>query len=238
VKAFVAGSTGLTGRHVTEALVERGIDTIAHVRPDSSRLAHWQEHFDRLGARVNTTAWSLTELTATLQWEKPDLVFALLGTTRKRARAAARDGVDAGYEAVDYGLTVMLIDACRGLDCRFVYLSSIGVGPRAAGAYLKVRWRAEEHLRQSGLDWTIARPSTISGDRDETRPGEATAAAVGDKLLKVARLFGASRAADTWASNTGRSLGYALARLSIDPAFSGQVVQGADLRTPDPTSGN
>ena len=37
--AFVAGATGYTGREVVRLLAERGVRTLAHVRPDSSSSA-------------------------------------------------------------------------------------------------------------------------------------------------------------------------------------------------------
>ena len=47
--AFVAGATGFTGREVVAELVRRGVRTLAHVRPDSSRLDEWRERFEAMG---------------------------------------------------------------------------------------------------------------------------------------------------------------------------------------------
>ena len=102
---FIAGATGYTGREVVRECVARGLETVAHVRPDSSRLEHWRAHFEGLGARVDTSAWSLADIKATLTRLQPSQVHALLGTTRKRGKQGSGSEVADTYEAVDYGLS-------------------------------------------------------------------------------------------------------------------------------------
>lgn len=222
-RAFVAGATGLTGRAVVGALRRRGLDVIAHVRPDSSRLDEWRERFAAEGAAVDATPWTLEAMTATFRERQPTQVFALLGTTRKR-------GGD--YEGVDYGLTVLLMDAAvaAGIRPRFVYLSAAGVSKHARGAYMSVRWRAEEKLRQSGLPFTIARPSFILGHRDEARPAETVGARASDGLLSVAGLLGARRFAARYRSTTNETLAEALVRLGTDESWENRIADGDDLR--------
>ncbi|MCA9527263.1 MAG: NAD(P)H-binding protein [Myxococcales bacterium] len=225
--AFVAGATGLTGRAVVAALRQRGVETRAHVRPDSSRLADWQARFGALGAEVDATPWTLAAMTATFRAHPPTLVFGLLGTTRKRMQAE-----EASYETVDYGLTVLLADAAvaAGARPRFVYLSSQGVKDGQTAGYLGARARVEAHLRQSGLPWTFARPSFILGDRDEARPGERVGASVADGLLAVARVFGGRKLAERYGSNDNETLAQGLVRVGLDPSFEGRIAEGADLR--------
>lgn len=228
MRVFVAGATGLTGRSVVRHAVQAGLTTIAHVRPDSSRLDDWRARFGALGAAVDTAPWTAEGMTDAMRTHRPDRVFALLGTTRKRAAAGGGD-----YEAVDYGLTVMLIDAMRAAELsssRLVYLSSEGVGPTARGAYLKVRWRVEQHLEASGLAWTIARPSFIIGPRDQSRPGESIGAAFADGVLGVARALGARRTADRYRSITGDQLAAGLVRAAVADDAAGRILSSADLR--------
>ncbi|MBL8944959.1 MAG: NAD(P)H-binding protein, partial [Myxococcales bacterium] len=191
-RAFVAGATGYTGRAVVEALRAQGIETVAHVRPDSSRKAEFQARFAALGATVDHTPWEAEAIGETLRRVQPTLVFALLGTTRARARNEGMAATQA-YARVDYGLTKWLVDGavtCRPQP-RFVYLSAAGVAADARGAYVAARARSEAALRDSDLPWTIARPSFITGvDRDESRPLERVGAALGDGLLAIAGLLG------------------------------------------------
>lgn len=100
--AFVAGATGYTRRAVVRVLAERGVPVAAHVRPDSPRLTEWHARFAALGAEVDDTPWDADALAATLARRQPTHVFALLGTTRARAK---REGTTSPYEAVDYALS-------------------------------------------------------------------------------------------------------------------------------------
>src|SRR6476661_312946 len=49
---------------------------------------------------------------------------------------------------------------------RLVHMSALGAQPNPAYPYLNAKWGAEQAVRQSGLDWTIIRPSVIFGPRD------------------------------------------------------------------------
>jgi NADH dehydrogenase len=46
-------------------------------------------------------------------------------------------------------------------------MSALGTRPNARSAYHRTKWRAEELVRASGLEWTIFRPSIIFGRDDE-----------------------------------------------------------------------
>ncbi len=219
--AFVAGATGYTGQAVVAELAAQGRPGIAHVRPDSSRLDQFRGRFDQ----VDTTAWTLEAMTATLGRLQPDALFALLGTTKARG--------DGDYESVDYGLSAMLVDACLAASVRprFVYLSAAGVGPRTASAYMRVRWRLETKLRESGLPFVIARPSFITGpDREESRPMERLGAGLGDGALALVGALGARKTAARYRSMTGAQLARGLVRLAYDDATESGVYEGDALR--------
>jgi NADH dehydrogenase len=52
---------------------------------------------------------------------------------------------------------------------RWVQMSAIGTRPFARSRYHLTKWQAEELVRQSGLDWTIFRPSLIYGYDERDR---------------------------------------------------------------------
>ena len=227
--AFVLGATGFVGREVVRQLCVRGATAIAHVRPDSSQLAHWRATFGELGASVDTTAWDVAALAATFRATKPAQVYICIGTTRSKAKADAVDGDI--YEKVDLGLTSLAVDAARASELRprLVYLSSVGADRKSRSAYLRARGKAEDAVVQSGLPWIVARPSIITGDRDESRIGEAAAGVVGDSVLAVVGLLGGGKVRDRYRSTTPDVLASALIRLGEAPDAD-KIVDGADLR--------
>ncbi len=227
--AFVLGATGFVGREVVRQLCVRGARTVAHVRPDSSSLASWRGKLEALGAEVDTTAWDVAAMTARLRALDPAQIYILIGTTRSRAKADAVAGNI--YEAIDLGLTQIAVDAARasGHRPRLVYLSSVGADAGARSAYLAARGRAEDVVTGSGLPWIVARPSIITGERDEGRFGERGAAVVGDGLLAVAGALGGRKLRDRYRSTTPDVLASALIRFGEGPAPD-RVVDGVDLR--------
>jgi nucleoside-diphosphate-sugar epimerase len=229
--SFVVGATGFTGREVVRVLVARGERVVAHVRPDSSRLGDWRERFAVMGAEVDTSAWELDAMLQAMRRAAPERVFALLGTTGKRARGEGMSREEA-YRRVDVGLTLLLLEAVRdsGLRPRFIYLSSIGTGDRVASSYLRARALVEAALAASGLPFTVARPSFITGpDRDDDRPLERAAAAVAGGLLAVAGSLGARRLQARYRPTTNTALAEALVRVAFDPTAESKVLEGAAL---------
>jgi nucleoside-diphosphate-sugar epimerase len=254
--AFVAGATGYVGRHVVRALAARGVATVAHVRPDSPRLAEFRALFAADGAETDATPWDETALAATFRRLCPTMIFGLLGTTRARIKAAA-DERQVDYEAVDYGLTAMLIRAAKVAQIapRFVYLSAVGVRSDAAPAepqagekaegnvaaslfsasgrsgYYLARWKVETELRASGLPFVVARPSFITGpDREENRPFEHVAAGSLNAVAGLAGALGFRSFRDRYLSLTGAQVAAALVALALEPGVVDGVFEADALR--------
>jgi uncharacterized protein YbjT (DUF2867 family) len=198
-------------------------------------LEEWKERFSGVGAEVDATAWDEAAMKETLLRIRPASLFALLGTTRARMHAAGRAGEDPAsqsYEVVDYGMTALLIEAARetGLAPRVVYLSAAGVKETSRFAYYRARSQAEALLRSSGLPYTIARPSIITGPgRDDNRPLEHAGAVVGDRLLALAGWFGARKLRTRYASTTNVRLANALVRLALDPKAENGIFESEEL---------
>lgn len=233
--AFVAGATGYTGRSVVRELRARGVRTVAHVRRESREFERWSTAFRELGAEVDSTPWGAGAFERRFAELRPTHVFALLGTTWARARREARTarGEKPGYQSIDVALTTELVRAAAALahEPRFVFLSSIGTAPGTRNPYRASRWRIESTVREVLDDWTLVRPSFITGpDREERRLGETLGAATGDAVLALAGLLGARRLRDRYRSIRGTDLARALVRLAFDPTARGRVIHAEELR--------
>jgi len=230
--AFIAGATGYTGRALVEVLRDKGIRTTAHVRPDSPSLDTHRAHFESLGAEVDTSRWDQDTMTATLDRLRPTLAFCLLGTTRHRVAKERRGGGQGlSYDAVDYGMTMMVIRAAEALDPspRVIYLSAAGVKASRPGSYMEARYKVEQELQAASVPWTIARPCFITGPgRQESRPGERIGAIVTDGLMS---LFG-SRVKARWGSLTAPELARGLMRHGLSAESVNAIVEAVDLRDP------
>ena len=89
-------------------------------------------YFEGFGAHVDTTPWTEDAMRESLLRLQPTLVFCLLGTTRHRVKQERCRRSWADYDAVDYGMTMMVIRAAEAMTTpsRVVYLSSAGVNHR------------------------------------------------------------------------------------------------------------
>ena len=161
-------------------------------------------------------------LAAALAAFRPTHVFALLGTTRARAAAAARESAaPADYEAVDHGLSALLLRAAAaaraaGAPARFVYLSSLGATATGGNAYLRARGRVEALMRESGLPYLIVRPAFISGpDREERRRLERLLARTTDWGTALLAAFGATRLRARLRPHTAAELAESMVRLAL-----------------------
>lgn len=153
-KLFVAGATGATGKVVVALAQERGIKIVAHVRPKSAAFAPKGAAIVDLGDASALRA-AMKGCTTVVQ---------LIGTMKKRFASGDT------YESSDIGTTRQLVDAAKasGVD-HLVLLSSVGAG-RPMGAYLEAKARAEAIVTESGIDWTIFRPSVLEGGERGAAP--------------------------------------------------------------------
>ena len=150
-RLFVAGATGATGRTLLPLAAELGVDLIPHLRPATA---------ERLGeaapARSATLDLSDTPSLRAALADRTTLV-QLIGSTKKRFSQGDT------YESSDIGTTRSLVAAVEGTDVdHLVLLSSVGAG-KPTGAYLKAKAAAERIVTESGIDWTIFRPSAFIG---------------------------------------------------------------------------
>jgi NADH dehydrogenase len=86
-----------------------------------------------------------------------DAVIHLVGIIFERPKRVT-------FERVHVDGTRVVIDAARRAGVkRFVHMSALGTRPNAASRYHRTKFEAEQQVMQSGLDWTILRPSMIHG---------------------------------------------------------------------------
>lgn len=72
------------------------------------------------------------------------------------------------FEEIDAQGTENLVRAAKAVGVRqYVYLSGAGAAPDAKYHWFRAKWHAETALRDSGLTYTILRPSWVYGPEDK-----------------------------------------------------------------------
>ena len=73
------------------------------------------------------------------------------------------------FERTHAQATKNVIDEAKKAGAkRFVHMSALGTRENARSRYHQTKWAGEEHVRKSGMAWTIFRPSFIYGPRDKS----------------------------------------------------------------------
>jgi NADH dehydrogenase len=149
----VLGGTGFIGSHLLATLADAGHRiTVLSRNREQRRAINVLPNVRTISTDVYDRA-SLEKYIA-----GNDAVVNLVGILNETG--------DATFTHAHVDLTATLIAACRQAGVRRIHLmSSLNAGNRAS-KYLKTRGEAEAQVRNSGMDWTIYRPSVVYGNGD------------------------------------------------------------------------
>lgn len=153
-KRFVVlGGTGFIGSHLLAALAGDGHRiTVLSRNREQGRAINVLPNVRSISTDVYDRA-SLEKHIA-----GHDAVINLVGILNETGGAT--------FTHTHVNLTASLIAACRQVGVRrFHLMSSLNAGNRVS-KYLKTRGEAEAQVRNSGMDWTIYRPSVVYGEGD------------------------------------------------------------------------
>ncbi|MBX7098862.1 MAG: NAD(P)H-binding protein [Myxococcaceae bacterium] len=177
-RLVVAGSTGATGQVLVPLARSLGFPVVPLVRAKSAGKVDG-------GVTVDfTTGAGLVDAMG-----GAGAVIQCIGTMRHRFSSGDT------YESSDIGTTRALVDAAkRAGSPHFILLGSYGTG-RPVGAYLKAKAEAERVVKESGLPFTILRPSAlVGGERKGVPLLKPIARALGLKGIEPITLDELSRA--------------------------------------------
>lgn len=156
MKVFVTGGTGFVGREVLKQLMVAGHEVRALVREGSEGKLVDADRVEVFHGDVTDGA----SLSGTLKG--CDAAIHLVGIIREfPARGIT-------FDKLHVQATENVLTACReqGVQ-RYLHMSSNGTRKNGSTVYHRTKWQAEELVRDSGLNWTIFRPSLIFGRGSE-----------------------------------------------------------------------
>ena len=150
-RLFVTGGTGFVGANVVRALGDRPLRLL--VRDRAKNRGHISEQIELVEGDVtnpNSLRSAMEGCTAVLH---------LVAIIEPKSGESFDGNIRRGTENV-------LNEAHAAGIGRFFQMSAIGAQDNPDFPYHQAKWRAEQAVKASGLDWTIFRPSVIYGPGD------------------------------------------------------------------------
>jgi len=154
MKVLVAGGTGFIGSYLCRALADGGHEVTA-----LSRSAEDAPEGVASAAGDVTDYDSIADAVA-----GQDVVVNLVALSP----LFEPKGGNVMHDRIHRGGTENLVRAAEEGNVEgFLQLSALGADPDGDTAYIRAKGQAEAIVRESGLDWTIVRPSVVFGEGGE-----------------------------------------------------------------------
>jgi NADH dehydrogenase len=156
---LVAGGTGFVGGGIVRELARRGKRVAVLTRGASGA-----RRFPGIEVEYREGDVTLPEsLAAAMQG-----VEAVVGCQQFPNSPIENSGKGYTFEKIDAEGTENLVRAAKAAEVeRYVYLSGAGAAPEGRH-WFRAKWRAETAVRESGLTYTILRPSWVYGPEDKS----------------------------------------------------------------------
>ncbi|MEX0784750.1 MAG: NAD(P)H-binding protein [Dehalococcoidia bacterium] len=157
MKVLVAGGTGLLGEEITRAVLEAGHDVTV--------MSRNQPGGERVDARAGWVAGDVTDPSSL-----PPAVAgfeAVVDAVQFPNSPIENPKKGHTFERIDLGGTKNLVDASQAAGVgQFIGLSGANAAEDGEYHWLRYKWQEEQHIKGSGVPYTIFRPSWIYGARD------------------------------------------------------------------------
>lgn len=159
-RVFLTGGNGFVGRYVVRELIARGLHPVCLVRDKSVFVDRMRQFPPDKYTAVGGSMFDDAALAGAATGA--DAVIHLVGIIQERPMMGQT------FERVHVEGTRRVVGAAKAAGVRrFVHMSALGTRQGAAAEYHRTKWQAEAIVRESGLDWTIFRPSIIHGHDGE-----------------------------------------------------------------------
>lgn len=146
----ITGANGFVGRNVGRLFTKRGIQVINIVRKNRTTSV-------KSGATL--ISHDLSEKHLVQRLKKCSALLHFIGQGKQT--------VENDYEKVNVGLTKNAVNLCKKAGIKkIIYISGLGVDKNTSFGYFISKYKAEQEIIRSGLDYTIFRASYVIGKDD------------------------------------------------------------------------
>ena len=153
MKVFITGGTGFVGSVVAEKIKSSGA-SVTLLERNKKKIPHLKE----LGFEVfEGTLEEKSAVSAFLSSNKFDAAINLIGIIRSLP--------DFSFQKVHVDYVNALLELAKesGIE-RFIHMSALGAAENSDSEYFSTKYEGESLVRNSGLKWTVFRPSLIFGN--------------------------------------------------------------------------
>ena len=148
-KIVVTGASGFIAKNLRKHLSEKNVDLISISRND----------FKNFKSESKIISKNYDEKKLLHLIKNSDALIHLVGI--------GKQSVNSDYDAINAELTRHVVDLSKKANIKkIVYLSGLGVSAKTTLGYFISKYNAENFIVNSGLDYTVFRPSYIVGTDD------------------------------------------------------------------------
>ena len=154
MRVLITGATGFVGRHIVNAFIRKGAEVSCLVRTPGQEEMFGKRTVETFYGQV-TDPKSLKHICHNL-----DVVVHLVATIREKGKLS--------FDFVNRQGTANIVAAAKeeGVN-HFVHMSALGATPDQSYPYPYSKWQSEQEVMNSGISYTIVRPSVQFGGGDE-----------------------------------------------------------------------
>jgi len=145
----ITGASGFVARNLRKYLSEKNIKLISISRNDFKQFKNEQKIISK----------NYTENTLLSKIQNSDALIHLIGI--------GKQSIKTDYDLVNVEFTKHIVNLSKKAKIKkFVYMSGLGVSANTSLGYFISKYKAERLIVNSGLNYTIFRPSYIVGKND------------------------------------------------------------------------
>jgi len=148
-RVAVTGANGFVGKSVRKFLYKNKVSVLGISR----------KNFDKYSTETNVQSKNLLEQLLQKKLKNYDAMVHLIGI--------GVESPESTFKEINVNLTKNVIKTCKKSGIKkIIYISGLGVSKNNTSSYFASKYKAEQEIINSGLDYTIFRASYIIGKTD------------------------------------------------------------------------